>query len=311
MTLAFAVAACGGGGGSPDDGGDGGAVDGGTADAFTGDPLDGVGAVEPVMGGFMFVEGPQWRDGDADLLFSDIPASTIYRLGPGGAVTVFRQPSDMSNGLALDPQGRLLAAEHGARRLSRTENGAVSAVAERFEGARLNSPNDVVVRDDGTIYFTDPPYGISDADRELDFIGVFRVAPDGTVTAERRGALTERPNGVVLAPDQAVLYVDDSDAAVVRAFDVMPDGALGAARTFATTAATPDGMAIDAAGNLFVSTSAGIEVFAPDGTRWGAIAIPEQPANCAFGDADHRTLYVTAQTGLYRVRLAHPGLPRR
>jgi gluconolactonase len=182
-------------------------------------------------------------------------------------------------------------------------------VVERFEGSRFNSPNDITVRSDGTLYFTDPPYGIADNQRELAFMGVFRVAPGGAITAERRGALAERPNGIALSPDETRLYVGDSEADLVRVYDVAGSGALSNPRTFATPAG-PDGMAVDAAGNLFVAAAQGVQVYAPAGTLWGTITVPMQPANVAFGGPDARTLLITARTAVYRVTLAHPGLPR-
>lgn len=273
------------------------------------DPLIGIGEVEVVDTGYQFLEGPQWRDGQ--LLFTDIPANTIYALTPPTTIAPFRTPSGNANGLAVTAAGALLAAEHGNRRISITEADAIEALVERFEGDRLNSPNDVIAREDGTVYFTDPPYGIDDAQRELDFMGVFRVAPGGAITAEWRGPLTSRPNGIALSPDASVLYVADTAQGVVRAWDVAGDGALSGERTISSDVPGADGMAVDAAGNLFVTTSAGVRVLAPDGTVWGTIAVAQQPANCAFGDADARTLYITARTALYRVRLASPGLPTR
>jgi gluconolactonase len=272
-----------------------------------GDPLAGIGAVEMVQGGFQFTEGPQWREAEQDLVFTDIPANTIFRYPPGGAPVALVNPSNNANGLAVDGNGALLAAEHGMRRVSR--EGA--AVAATFEGKRLNSPNDLIVAGDGTIYFTDPPYGISENQSELNFSGVFRVAPDGTLTAEHRGPLSARPNGIGLSPDGATLYVADTVDGNVYKFPIQVGGALGAREVFAPTAGGTDGLAIDTGGNVFVTSNAGVEVFAPSGARWGAIAVPMKPANCAFGDADHRTLYITARTTLFRVRLAHPGLPRR
>ncbi|MBK9034644.1 MAG: SMP-30/gluconolactonase/LRE family protein [Myxococcales bacterium] len=273
--------------------------------------MAGAGAVTEVASGYQFVEGPQWRAATGDLLFSDIPAATIYRWAPGAGVpTVFRAASGNSNGLALDPQGTLVACEHGGRRVARGDGEIAVTIVDRFEGARLNSPNDAVVRADGTIYFTDPPFGITDAQRELAFMGTFRVTPAGAVSTVRRGALDERPNGIALSPDAAVLYVGDADHALVRAYDVDAAGATTGERVFTTTAATPDGLAVDAAGNLFVATAAGVEAFAPDGRRWGVLAVPQQPSNVGFGGADARTLFVTARTAVYQVTLANPGLPR-
>ena len=283
-------------------------TDGPPVDAPMFDPLVGVGTVELVQGGFMFTEGPQWREAQADLVFSDINGNTIYRYTGTGAPTVFRMPSNMSNGLAIDGAGKLVAAEHGSRSVTRDG----TAIATTFETKKLNSPNDVIVADDGTIYFTDPPYGIPMGQTmELAFNGVFRLAPNGTLTAEHRGATSSRPNGIGISPDGKLVYVADTADGKVYKFDVAADGALTGRAMFVMTQGNPDGLAIDTGGNLFVTTSGGVEVFSPTGTRWGAIATPMQPANCAFGDADHRTLYITARTALYRVRLANAGLPRR
>lgn len=299
-------------------GGDDGATPGGdaaVADAAADapamfDPLVGIGAVELVQGGYMFTEGPQWREADGDLLFSDIPANTIYRHTPGDAnpPIVHRMPSGNANGLAVDGSGALIAAQHGTR--SVTRDGV--AIADVFEGQPLNSPNDVIVADDGTIYFTDPPYGLpGGTPSALGFMGVFRRATDGTLTAEHRGAMSARPNGIGLSPDGSRLYVADTADGNLYEFPVMAGGALGARTVLAATAGNPDGLAIDSGGNIFVTTSAGVQAFSPAGTPWGTITVPMQPANCAFGDADHRTLYITARTALYRVRLANAGLPRR
>jgi len=315
FALLLTVAACGGGegGGDPDaaSGDDGDPIDCVCPDGPPVNPLDGIGQVTMVGSGYMFTEGPQWRAGAGDFLFSDIAGNTIYRWPGTGAPVQFRNPSSNSNGLALDLSGSLLACEHGMRRVSRGDGPAPSTVVATFEGSRFNSPNDVTVRSDGTIYFTDPPYGIPDNQRELSFMGVFRIAPGGnTTTAEHRGALSDRPNGIALSPDERLLYVGDSEAHVVRVFDVATDGSLSNRRMFVTPANTPDGMAVDADGNLFVATSAGVQVYSPAGTLWGVITVPMQPSNVAFGGADARTLLITARTNVYRVTLARPGLPR-
>ena len=271
-------------------------------------PLTGVGTVELVQGGYMFVEGPQWREAEGVLLFTDIPASTIYQYTPGGAMpTVFRMPSSESNGLAIDQNGAVISAQHNNHMVARDGVEIVSI----FENNRLNSPNDVVVDTDGTIYFTDPPYGLPMGVTAQPFNGVFRIAPNGNVTAEYRGAMSERPNGIGLSLDSKTLYVADTVDGKLWGFPIMAGGALGTRAMVAMTSGGPDGLAVDAAGNIFVSTSAGIDVFAPNGSKWGTISVPMQPANCAFGDADHKTLYITARTALYKVRLANPGEPRR
>jgi gluconolactonase len=278
------------------------------------DPLEGVGAVEQVQSGYMFTEGPQWREAEGVLLFTDIPATTIYKYTPGGGMpTVHRMPSGESNGLAIDGNGAVIAAQHNTHSITRDGVEIVSI----FENNRLNSPNDVVIDDDGTIYFTDPPYGLPQGVNAQPFMGVYRISPNDQVTAEYRGAMTERPNGIGLAPDSTSLYVADTADGKLWAFPVGADGALGTRSMVAQTAGGADGLAVDSLGNIFVTSTAGIEVFSLTGKKWGVIAVPRKPSNCAFGDADHKTLYITANAGgtgtgtLYKVRLANPGMPRR
>lgn len=307
---AFALV-LGAGAGSGCDGGDGAPA---VPDAPIGDcaitpgernPLDGIGTVEMVAGGFQFTEGPQWREAEADLVFTDIPANRIYRYAPnGGAPTVLVEPSGNANGLAVDGNGMLLAAEHSGRRISR----AGVAVATMFEGKRFNSPNDLVVAPDGTIYFTDPPYGLQ-GPSEMGFMGVFRIAPDGTVFAEHRGAMSARPNGIGLGPAFSLYMADTADGNLYEHPINPATGALGPRRVLAATSGGPDGLAIDLGGNIFVTTATGVEVFSRSGARWGVIPVPQQPSNCAFGDADGRTLYITARTAVYRVRVAEAGRP--
>ncbi len=267
--------------------------------------------VEKIAGEMRFTEGPVWDRGR--LLFSDIPADLIYAYTPGGGKPIlFRQPSGQSNGLTLDRQGRLLACEHKNRRVSRTEkDGMVVTLAYAYDGKRLNSPNDVVVKSDGTIYFTDPPYGIGKEQEELGFSGVYRINKDGSLTLLTRECV--RPNGLAFSPDEKRLYVDDSQEGHIRVFDVQADGTLSGGRIFAQMKepgqrGVPDGMKVDTQGNVYCTGPGGVWVFAPDGTLRTKIAVPEVAANVAFGDRDGKTLYITASTGLYRVRLKNPGI---
>ncbi len=263
---------------------------------------------EKIATGFEFTEGPVWHP-DGLLLFSDIPAGRIYAWTPAGA-TIWREPSGNSNGLVLDSERRLIACEHGNRRVSRTEaDGSVVTLADRYEGKRLNSPNDAVVASDGTIYFTDPPYGIQPEEQEQACNGVYRIRNGGTI--ERVFDDFERPNGLAFSPDETVLFVADSRRRHIRAFDHTPDGTLTNSRIICDMdhpqPGSPDGMTIDMEGRLYVAGAMGVWVFEPDGTHLGVIVTPERPSNLAWGDADHRTLYITARTSLYRVRATTPG----
>lgn len=290
----------------PDAGFDGGS-DAGPPDAGPPpDPLAGRGEVMRVASGFSFTEGPQWREGM--LLFTDIPPSTIHAFVPPGPPTVFRMPSDEANGLGLLPDGRLIAAEHLSRRVSVTAaDGTVTALVDRFEGMRFHSPNDLVARSDGTVYFTDPPYGLRGAP-ELDFVGVFRVN-GSTIDTVWRGPLNGTPNGIALSPDETILYVAFTEEGLVRAYDVAPDGTTSGERVFTADVSNADGMAVDEHGNVYVAMFDGIAVHAPDGSRWGVIPTDMIPTNCAFGGDDLQTLYITAGSIVYSVRLAVRGLP--
>ena len=277
----------------------------------TGDP-------ERLATGFQFTEGPVWHS-DGYLLFSDIPANRIHRWTPAGQVDVWREPSGNSNGLTLDRENSLVACEHGNRRVSRTEaDGAVVALADKYQGKRLNSPNDLVVKSDGTVYFTDPPYGITPGEsssyseeQEQPCNGLYRILPDGAV--ELLVDDFDRPNGLAFTPDESILYVDDSPRRHVRAFDVRADGGLTNSRIIADMdhpqPGSPDGMKVDIEGNLYVAGATGIWVFEPGGACLGVIVTPERPANCAWGDEDRKSLYITARTSLYRVRTKLPGAP--
>lgn len=264
---------------------------------------------ERLAGGFQFTEGPVWMPGGY-LLFSDIPADRIYKWSAEGGEEVWREPSANANGLTLDRENRLIACEHGNRRVSRTEvDGTVVTLADGYQGGRLNSPNDIVVKSDGAIYFTDPPYGIEPEQREQPCNGLYRITPDGVL--ELLVDDFDRPNGLAFSPDESILYVDDSPRRHVRAFDVCPDGTLTRSRVVADMdhpqPGSPDGMKIDVEGHLYVAGATGVWVFEPDGTLLGVVVTPERPANCAWGDADGKSLYVTARTSLYRIRVKVPG----
>ncbi|MCK6532956.1 MAG: SMP-30/gluconolactonase/LRE family protein [Polyangiaceae bacterium] len=283
----------------------GGAGGSGGASAWV-DPLAGMGLVEKVAGGFSFTEGPVWFAKTGKLFFSDIPNSRIHELAPPGSVSVFREPSGQSNGLGIDQNGLLVACEHQGRRVSRTQaGGTVVAVASSYQGKKLNSPNDVIVKKDGNLYFTDPPYGGNP--NELGFQGVFRVDPSGALSLVSSDMF--RPNGIALSPDEKTLYVTDSEQNFLRTYVVGSDGAVSGAKKFLDTSPAPDGMAVNLQGDLFISTQAGVEVYKADGTPLGTIKVAEQPANCTFGGADGKTLYITARKALYRVSLAVAGLP--
>ncbi len=268
--------------------------------------------IEKIADGFEFTEGPVWHP-DGFLLFSDIPANTIYKWQPEQETEIFRQPSGNANGNTLDNSGRLISAEHGNRRVSLTEkDGEIVTLASQYQGKQLNSPNDLVVKSDGSIYFTDPPYGIESEQEELGFYGVYRLAPDGTLTLLVDDFV--RPNGIVLSPDETKLYVNDSQEGHIRVFDVQPDGMLDNGKLFAeleppSEEGAADGMKVDIKGNIYSTGPGGVWIFSPNGDLLGIIETPEPPANIAWGDRDYKTLYITARKSLYRIRLKNSGLP--
>ncbi|MGI6367669.1 MAG: SMP-30/gluconolactonase/LRE family protein [Anaerolineae bacterium] len=265
----------------------------------------------PRASGLRFTEGPLWHP-EGYLIFSDIPGDTIYRLDEDGTVTPWRRPSGNSNGLTCAADGRIVACEHGNRQVSiGGPCAATQPVATHYGSARLNSPNDVVMRSDGTIYFTDPPYGIQPEQQELPHQGVYRVTPDGELSLVVPDML--RPNGLALSPDESVLYIDDSGRKEIRAYDVRPDGSLWGGRIWADMASdeqgVPDGMKVDQEGNVYCTGPGGIWVLDAKARVLGILRGPEHPANVAFGDADWCTLYITAQTGVYSLRTQVPGIP--
>jgi gluconolactonase len=244
------------------------------------------------------------------LLFSDIPANRIYVYDGQSRLEVYREQSNGANGNAIDRTGRLITCEQSTRRVTVTDvAGRIAIVCDRYNGRRFNSPNDLVVKSTREIYFTDPPYGVQAGDRELDFCGVFRVGKDGRVTLLTSGMT--RPNGIAFSPDERRLYVSDSSTHEIRVFDVKSDGTLANSRVFAKTnlgkPGVPDGMKVDSRGNVYATASGGVQVFNAAGARLGVIAVPEVPANIAWGGADRRTLFITARKGLYKVSLGISG----
>ncbi len=273
--------------------------------------------LDRVASGFGFTEGPVWR-GD-QLLFSDIPNSRTIRYRPlpeGPEITTFRHPTGNANGMTLDRQGNVIACEHTARRVSRVDReGRGELVVDAYQGKRLNSPNDVVVRSDGSIFFTDPPYGLRNRTegKELPFNGVFCLKPDGTLMVVVDDF--ELPNGLAFSPDETTLYVDDSARFHIRSFDVAADGTLSGGAVWAEMdnpndeAGVPDGMKVDNEGHVFCTGPGGVWVFETNGRLLGRITMPEVTANLAWAGDDWRTLYLTASTSLYRLHVSVPGIP--
>ncbi|HSB67975.1 MAG TPA: SMP-30/gluconolactonase/LRE family protein [Candidatus Methylomirabilis sp.] len=273
---------------------------------------------EQIATGCLFTEGPLWHPREHFLLWSDMPGNHLRRWSARDGVSTFRKPCQMSNGLTWDREGRLLACEHATSRVTRTEaDGRITPIASHYQGKQLNSPNDIVCRPDGKIYFTDPPYGRAEyygvkRDQELSFQGVYRVGPDPT-----RPILLvddfDRPNGLCFSLDGRRLFINDTARQHIRVFEVMRDGTLAGGKVWAETVGegpgAPDGMKLDIRGNLYCCGPGGIHVFSPQAECLGVIRVPEFPSNMAWGDADFRSLYITASTSVYRLRVQTPGLP--
>jgi gluconolactonase len=284
--------------------------------------------IEKVGEGFAFTEGPLWRS-DRSLWFSDVTGNVVRRWSPDGKVTEVLKPGGYDkndappgsfigpNGMCADKDGAVLLCQHGNRRIVRIgENRQLTTVVDRYGGKRLNSPNDLVYRSDGSLYFTDPPYGLikqdQDPAKELSFNGVYRLAGGKAQLLVRD--LT-RPNGIAFSPDEKVLYVANSDEKrkIWMRYEVTAEGTLTNGRVFfdvtsETADGLPDGMKVDSEGHVFATGPGGVWVFSPEGKHLGTIKPPEAPANCGWGD-DGRSLYITARTSLYRIKLATGGKP--
>jgi gluconolactonase len=265
--------------------------------------------LEKVATGFTQPEGPVWKDG-VGLLFSDIAKSKIYVWTPADSARIYLQPSDSSNGLTLDLQGRLVLTQMLDRRVARQEtDGTITPLASTYNGKRFNSPNDVVVKSDGSIFFTDPDFNVPFGQKkELTFQGIYRISPTGTLTL--LDSTLTLPNGICFSPDEKYLYVNDSQKRIIYVWDVVDDSTISGKRALYTisTLGYADGMKVDTAGNIYCAGPTGIWIVSPSGTLLGKIAMTDNPSNCNWGDADRQTLYITAGKSLYRIRLSTTGV---
>jgi gluconolactonase len=292
--------------------------------------LDRDAVIEKLAGGFEWTEGPVWVPAEQCLLFSDIPRNTVYRWKENEGVTRFLRPSGYtgekkrggelgSNGLLLDPEGRLVLCEHGDRRIARLEkDGKKTTLADRYDGKRLHSPNDGVFKSNGDLYFTDPPYGLErnwfDSARELSFCGVYRLSRSGTLTLLTKELA--RPNGIAFSPDEKTLYVSNSDPLqpLWKAYPVKEDGTLAEGKVFFDAAellrarklGMPDGLKVDRTGHLFATGPGGVLILSPEGKHLGTINTGAPTGNCAWGD-DGSVLYITANQDLCRIRTKTKG----
>ncbi len=305
--------------------------------------------VEQVATGFKWTEGPVWVKAGGFLLFAEIPSNSILKWTPGGQVTTFMHPSGYegstpyggpepgSNGMTLDARGRLTVAGHARRSVWRLEqmdqqkegrNGAITVLADSYQGKRLNSPNDLVYKSDGSLYFTDPPYGLrtqsdQDPQKQLRVNGVYRLAgalqhaagaPPDPAKLQLIVSDLPRPNGIAFSPDEKFLYVDNSEPKKIwMRYPVKADGTLGSGSLFCDATSdqapgAPDGMKVDTRGNVYSAGPGGVWIFSPDGKHLGTIRMPDKVGNVAFGAADAKTLYITASGSVYRVRVNVAGV---
>jgi gluconolactonase len=277
-------------------------------------------AIETVANGLVFTEGPLWLP-DGSLLFQDIKAEKTYKVTPDGTLIVLREATGAANGQTFDAEGRIVFCEQNGRRVSRMniDGSNYEPVIDSWQGARLNSPNDIVARRDGLVYFTDPPYGVAPADRSLHFQGVYAL--DSLAVPRLILDDFEKPNGLAFSPDESTLYVCDTARYHVRAVTIEKSGALlvGSGRVFATLdpgkPGGPDGMKVDVDGRVYVAVALGVWVFEPDGKLLGILELPQRPSNLNWGEPDGKTLFITAVDHVYKVRfqvagVTPPHLPR-
>jgi gluconolactonase len=273
---------------------------------FAQSPVPADAKLETLKTGFLQPEGPVWVD-SLGLLFSDIQANKIYRWSPvDSSLTVFLSPSDSSNGLTLDLQGHLILTQMEKRRVSRREtDGTITPLASTYNGKKFNSPNDVVVKSDGSIFFTDPDFNIPTGQaKELTFQGIYRISPSGTLSL--LDASLNKPNGICFSPDEKKLYVDESAKDSIYVWDVVNDSTIANKKPFfgILLLGYNDGMKVDSVGNIYCAAPMSVWVISPSGTKLAEITMPVTPSNCAWGDTDRKTLYITGGSSLYRIRLA-------
>ena len=275
--------------------------------------------LERVSGGYMFTEGPVWNRQEDYLVWTEIIGDTIYKWVPGEGASVLMRPSGKADGMTHDLEGRLLVAGWSSRTVWRLErDGSTTTLASHYNGTKLNTPNDIVVKSDGFIYFTDPSNGIrnigmdcEDVQKYIDYEGVYRLNPDD-------GSLTlllddmQNPNGLCFSPDESLLYINDTPRRHIRFFDMQPDGTISNGRLFSELIGddpgAPDGMKVDVEGNVYCTGPGGVWVIDPQGNPLGRLLTPEHCANICFGDQDLKTLYFTARSTIYRMRLNIPGI---
>jgi gluconolactonase len=267
--------------------------------------------LEYLSSGFSWAEGPVWDFEAGYLTFSDVIGNTMHRYDDSGGVRIYRSPSNHSNGQTIDGTGRLITCEHQTRRVTRETTDGIETLVDSYEGKMFNSPNDVVAARDGSLIFTDPAYGLDKVEeggggeRELSFQGVYRISPDSN-EAELLVEDFVGPNGLALSPEEDILYVADSERSHVRSFEIGAGWELSGGGVLAEIPSegdeVPDGMKVDVEGNIYCTGKGGVWILSPGGAMLGHIQVPETTANLAWGDEDARTMYITADTSLYRIR---------
>jgi len=272
--------------------------------AFPQSPVPDDAVLELIAGGFQFVECPVWND-TIGLLFSDMNGNRVYNWNEEDGISVYMNPSFNSNGLAYDKEGHLILAQTGLRRVALLEkNGSQTSLADTFNNKKLNSPNDLAVKSDGAIFFTDPPFNIpSGQQKELTFSGIFRISPSGEL--QLLDSTLNLPNGICFSPDETKLYVNNSQARIIYVWDLVDDSLIADKREFAriNPPGYADGMKVDPDGNLFCTGPLGVWIFSPEGELLDTIRVPGSTTNCNWGDEDRKTLYITAGNSVYRIRL--------